>query len=184
MTRSARCILLLGLAGCGRVGFDPLDGRTGGPGGAVDDAATLDGDSAPPADARIDATSIGCGTDPNCVASGFTLNNASTGNAGGTTIFYSDETQGSCGSSGGGDYGARFMVTDNGMYRFTLSAAFDTVLYALDGADCAAPELMCVDNPGTSGEELLLTLTAGNPVVIVVDSNSGCGNFSLDYQAE
>lgn len=187
MTWAARCLVVAELAGCGRVGFEPLDGRGGngdGNGSAAGDAAPSDSDGTPPADARIDAASIGCGTDPNCSSSSFALNAGSSGSANGSTAFFTDGTQGSCGTSGGGDYGARFMVMASGMYRFTLTAAFDTLLYVLDGPDCSAPERTCADNPGVSGEEVVLSLTAGTSIVVIVDSNSGCGNFSLDYQAE
>lgn len=64
----------------------------------------------------------------------------------------------------------------------TLSSSLDTVLYVWAG--CSGPELVCNDDFGlgadmSSSSYVGLPLTAGQQVVIVVDSYSTAGAFTL-----
>ena len=68
-----------------------------------------------------------------------------------------------------------------GIYAFdTLDASLDTVISVLDG--CGGTLLACNDDPegfGVLGSRTEVTLSAGQPVVIAVDSRGTSGAFTL-----
>lgn len=161
-------LLLLVLAGCGRVGFNPLGEIDSGPGDSGSGSGSGSG--------------CGAGPDHACSSSTLSLSNNTTGNGGNDLIFFANNLTGSCGGAVGGDYGFTFIVLQAGDYEFTLTASFDSVLYALDGMTCAGAELACVDNPGTGDESITLSLAANQRINVVIDSASGCGEFSLSYR--
>jgi hypothetical protein len=161
----------VGLAACGRVRFDPIGGgeSDGGGGQSGDDGNT-----------GTDVGGVACGTFTTCTGVMYTLNPTSGGSAGGQSGPFSNARQGSCGGTSG-DLVVHFEAPQGGSFRFTLTATFDSVLYIRDGS-CTGPELDCVDVPGTDGETLTLSLSAAQNVFAIVDSNSGCGSYDLEFQ--
>lgn len=99
-----------------------------------------------------------------------------------------DNHEPSCAGSGGGlDYLVQFTAPTAGQYQFdTLAtnaeADTDTSIAILDG--CDGPELACNDdadfNNGIYQSSVTLGLTAGQTVIVVVDSDAGIGGeFTL-----
>ena len=83
------------------------------------------------------------------------------------------------GSSGEALYA--FTATEAGRYRFdTRGSEADTILVVL-GAQCAGDELACNDDSDLGGLAAILDvdLTAGQNVVLVVDSYDGMGAYDL-----
>lgn len=98
----------------------------------------------------------------------------------GTTVGAGDDRSGSCGGVGASERHYSFVAPAADRYRFRLSeAAFDTVVYALDGCDGA--EIGCLDLPGQA-EVLDLDLQYGQEVVVVVDGAGGEGTFTLTVE--
>lgn len=165
MRRALLALVLL--AGCGRVDFDPIgdgDGGTGGSGGSGSGA-------------------VCGGSDNSCFSNTVTLSAGSSGTSGSNLSNYTNNLQSICGGAGGADVGILFIALDAGTYEFTVNAQFDTVLYALGGQTCDGDLMSCQNTTGASGEKTSLTLTVGERVVIVVDSGSGCGDFTVSYRS-
>ncbi|NVB82937.1 MAG: hypothetical protein HOV81_31455 [Kofleriaceae bacterium] len=163
-------LLVLALGACGRIGFDPLD--DGGLGGSDSSGGSGSGSG----------VACNAGTDSACFSNGLSLANSSSGSGGNNLAMFTNDVSGTCGGASGPDYGFEFIVLQAGNYQFDVTADFDTVLYALDGATCSGAELACDDNAGASGESLMLALGTNQRIVVVVDSASGCGEFSLNYR--
>lgn len=95
-----------------------------------------------------------------------------------------DDWQPSCGP-GGHDASYQFTASADGTYVFdTAGSAIDTVLGVLDG--CGGPELDCNDDVamGDPTSEITIVLTAGQSVIIVVDTfDAVSGPFNLNVSA-
>jgi hypothetical protein len=103
--------------------------------------------------------------------------------ASGSTFGQGDDFLGSCGTGPAPDVALTYTATEAGSYRFdTHGSSFDTELVAYD--DCtAARELGCAEDDGERySSELLLTLEAGQRVLLVVDGFDGTstGDFVLN----
>lgn len=78
----------------------------------------------------------------------------------------------------------QWKAPSSGTFVFdTLTPGIDSVLYVLDG--CAGSELVCNDNfveppDGNLGSFVGVELSAGQTVVVVVDSYMASGGFTLD----
>lgn len=85
---------------------------------------------------------------------------------------------GSCGGAGE-DTTVAFRAPAAGQYLFdTHGSRLDTVVYAVDA--CGGAELGCDDDAGIDGaSHLVVTLSAGQPVVLWVDAAGGGGPFVL-----
>jgi hypothetical protein len=154
-----RLAIVVLAVGCGRVGFDPL----------ADGGIAL-GSSEPGACAgNVRVCPIGAST----VVPG------AVGETDGNTAYYADNVHASCGR--GGDIAAAFTFSENMRVAFTVTASFDTALAVLGGADCTAPELACIDNPGNTGEVAMIDGVAGETVVIVADGNGACGPIAITW---
>jgi hypothetical protein len=166
---------LVALVGCGRIDFDPL-------GGVHDDAARFgDGKLVIDGSGSGSAACGGTMTDT-CSSAGISVFPGGNGNRSNNTALFTDSRSGSCGGAGGGDITTEFIVLQPDTYAFTVDASFDTVLYAIDGSNCMGASLGCADNPGGSGETLMLSLAASQTIEVVVDSNGACGQVMLTYQ--
>lgn len=102
----------------------------------------------------------------------------------GTTADLADVLAPGCGYSGGPEATYRFTAPADGVYTFdTEGSAFDTILDVRDGS-CTGPSLRCNDNVGPSAERnhsrVSLLLTAGQAVVVSVDSHSASGEYTLN----
>jgi hypothetical protein len=77
----------------------------------------------------------------------------------------------SCAGAGDNDQAFVFSAPEDAVYDFnTLGSSFDTSLYVLDGASCAALELGCDDDYlAAPSSRLILALEQGQVVVVVVD---------------
>ena len=157
------------LAACGRIDFDPL-GATGDGHGMGDDG-------------NGSGSSVCSPTTTTCFSSMLSLFMGSTGNASNDIGMYTDNVHGTCGGTGGGQYGVGFTVIQAGMYRFSVTSSIDTVLYIIDGTTCTGPDIACTDLPGTSGEQIDISLALDQQIIVVVDSNGPCGNVMLSYRA-
>jgi hypothetical protein len=76
-----------------------------------------------------------------------------------------------------------FTAPADGTYTFdTVGSLYDTVLYVLDG--CEGAELDCDDDSAVGTQsEVVLTLTAGQTVIVVVDGfSSNSGDYVLNVQ--
>lgn len=155
-------------AGCGRLNFDPL--TDGGPIAPIGDGAT-------------DVTGGVCaGSVTGCYDVAQTFQPGVMSMAGNNTGQFVDDSAGSCGGAGGGDYGVQLNVVSGGLLTITVSASFDTVLYVLEGNTCDAIERGCVDNPATSGEQFQMVVAAGQKLIAIADSNGACGPVTLRWQ--
>lgn len=94
-------------------------------------------------------------------------------------------SQSSCGGDGS-EHRIGFTAPQEGIFRFsTLGSDFDTVLYALGGADCSAPELACDDDGGPDTTSVItVSLDEGEAIVLVADAyaDDGQGNLLLDAE--
>ena len=158
-----RCAVLAVLLGCGRVGFDPIGDSDSGTGGSGSGA-------------------VCGGTDKSCFSNSVTLSRRQAGAAAATSSNFTNNLRSFCGGADGADAGILFIALDAGTYEFTVNAAFDTVLYALSG-DLRREVLTAARTRRASGEQITLDLSIGQRIVIVVDSGSGCGDFSVSYRS-
>ncbi len=149
--------------GCGRVGFDPL----------------ADGQSAIPLGSAAPDACAGPAHD--CPMTTSTVVPGAIGESDGNTAYYANNVLTSCGHAGSGDIAAAFVFSENVRVTFTVTASFDTTLAVLGGADCGAPELECIDNPGKSGELAVIDGVAGETIVIVVAGNGACGPVVITW---
>ena len=172
-----RAVILLALAACGRVNFDPVgDGGRGGPTG---DGNGGSGDGG-------GGDSGGGGSclminNPSCPETAATLFAAGTHMSSGNTDVAGDGLAGTCGGASSGEKATQFLIMSTGTFVFTTAGSgFDTVLYAKD--TCTGTELACNDDEGAGVKtsRLSLSLTSGQRVIIVVDgANNECGAFTL-----
>jgi hypothetical protein len=165
------CVALLGVSGaCGRIGFDAVG--VGGTDASKLDVASTDGSGT-------------CGTVTTCPAMSESILVGSTGSSPGDTSTHGDGMTGSCGATGASDFAIHYTVTPviAGNMTFHVDATFDTVLYVLEGTDCSASEVACMDNPGASGETATFSfLIVPRELTFVVDGKAGaCGSFTLTY---
>lgn len=163
-------VLLCALvAGCGRIGFEPLGSGDGGPGGDVPDAVGM-------ACPNV-ATGTCGGNQSNLFPTGSAMHSGGTSGLG-------NARSGSCGGADAEETTLEVFIEGSATYRFdTAGSDFDTVLYVRDGG-CDGAELVCNDNAGGGPHsEVTLALTAGQTIVIVVDGASGvCGNYVLNLR--
>jgi len=151
--------------GCGRFGFDPLgDGSPAIALGSADPGACA-------------------GLAHDCPLAVSTVVVGASGESDGNTAYYANNVRASCTQPGSGDIAAAFIFSDTMRVTFTVTASFDTTLAVLDGGDCNAPELECIDDPGRSGETVVLDGVAGQMVVIVAGGNGGCGPVAITWSA-
>ena len=105
----------------------------------------------------------------------------------GTNVGAGNETQGSCGSTGGLDVGFTWTAPSAGSFTFdTIGSDYDTVIYVRNGATCAPPQLACNDDSGGAlTSSTTVALTAGQTVVIVIDGYDAAetGNYVLNITA-
>jgi hypothetical protein len=166
-------VMLLALAACGRVNFDPVDDGGGGtgPGG---DGNGGGGDGTGGAACLMT-------NNPQCPESAASLVASGTHMSSGNTEVAGDGQAGTCGGTSSGERATQFLVMSTATFVFTTSGSnFDTVLYAKD--TCTGVELACNDDedPTTKTSRLSLALTAGQRVIIVVDGeNNDCGQYVL-----
>ncbi|MGK3995620.1 MXAN_6577-like cysteine-rich protein [Sorangium sp. So ce1024] len=102
----------------------------------------------------------------------------------GTTADLPDVLAPGCGYAGGPEATYRFTAPADGIYTFdTEGSAFDTILDVRDGS-CAGPSIRCNDDVDSSGERdhsrVSLQLTAGQTVVVSVDSHGASGEYALN----
>jgi hypothetical protein len=98
-----------------------------------------------------------------------------------------DKLQGSCSSGNPNDESAdvaySFTAPADGEYVFdTAGSSFNTVLYALDGAACNAPEIACSDDFAFQQTSAMsVPMLAGETITVVVDGNfNASGNYQLN----
>jgi len=97
-----------------------------------------------------------------------------------TTANTRDSVAGTCGDPGSPDVAATYIFDSSLTATFTVNAAFDTVMYVLDGGSCTSAEIACLDNPGRSNETYVATGSAGHTITIVVEGKAGaCGPISI-----
>jgi hypothetical protein len=135
-----------------------------------------DGDNA------IDCADLGCAGEPACasICPEDTLAGALPLQAVGTTLGRNDDNDGCIDNPGTSDYTWEFTAPADGDYVFTTvdtppdggGAQIDTALAVLDG--CGGAELECNDDIDFAGgdieSEILMTMTAGQTVIIVADT--------------
>jgi len=138
--------LLLGLAACGRLGFDPIGGGT--------DGATVTNDG-------VAAQCSGVATCPSHdlqLGPGDMINDLGAASADGNLA-------GSCGGNPGFEATWQVHIERSGQYVFRLTAAVANVLYVRDVC-CTGPELGC---SVTLLPIVTLHLDANQVVIVVVD---------------
>jgi hypothetical protein len=128
-------------------------------------------------DRDVDCADFDCIDDAACT--GCTITDLA--RAVGLAVFRADvplgatrSVEGTCGGRGT-EYALLWTAPATGVYVVdTDGSDVDTVLYALDGSDCAAPELECNDDvgPGVYSSEVRLSMTEGRSVLLVVDTYS------------
>jgi len=98
----------------------------------------------------------------------------------GSTVGAMDKLVGSCQGSSSPDVAFEWTAPAAGTYTIdTVGSMYDTVLFVLD-ATCGGPELGCNDDTYDLQSEVVVSLAAGQTVVIVVDGYSGdTGDFVL-----
>jgi hypothetical protein len=76
-----------------------------------------------------------------------------------------------------------FTAAEDGRYRFdTRGSVADTLVQVLDGSDCEGEELACNDDSELGGLSAIadVDLSAGQTVLVNVDSVDGSGSFALN----
>lgn len=165
------------LAACGRVGFEPLDGRSGGGDGSSSDGGGDDG-----GDGGTDGGTVPCSLGaPTCPrAGGLILGVGSSLMEGNSIASYGSGMQGSCGGANADEYTLEVTAQQAGtLHVTTADSSFDTVLYVR--TSCTGAELACNDDAGggLKTSELSLAVAAGQTVVVVVDGQNQCGRYLL-----
>jgi len=105
----------------------------------------------------------------------------------GSTVGFPNEMAGTCGGGSAPETTYTFTAPADGTYIFdTNGSTFDTVLYVLNGASCAGPQLDCDDDGGNNSQSLAeVVLAEGQTVTIVVDGDSmNSGDFTLNITQE
>ncbi|MBI4951600.1 MAG: hypothetical protein HY908_06175 [Myxococcales bacterium] len=99
----------------------------------------------------------------------------------GSTVSEPNLWGGGCGGSGAPEHTFAFEATAAGTYTFdTVGSSFDTLLYVRD-TDCNGAELGCNDDTYGLQSEVVVTLAAGQRVVVFVDGfSSGSGDYVLN----
>lgn len=98
----------------------------------------------------------------------------------GTNTGWGDSYTSSCGGTAEADVTVKWTAPTTGTFRFTtLGSAFDTVLSTR--ATCTGPQLDCNDDNPSGGVEsrLDVALTAGESIILVIDSGIGFGTYRL-----
>ncbi len=135
-----------------------------------------------------------CGTGKSCQAGvclGATCPDADLGSAlgnavaSGTTVGAADDVPSACGFIGGLDRAFRWTAPAAGYYTFdTCGSAVNTLVEIRDGTCSGAPLTCqtagCTPGLGSSVNQLL---SAGQSVVVVVDSTGAAGNYTLNIRA-
>jgi hypothetical protein len=98
----------------------------------------------------------------------------------GSTVGAQDKLEGSCQVSSSPDVAFEWTAPAAGTYTIdTFGSMYDTVLFVLDGT-CSGPELGCDDDTFDLQSQVVVSLAAGQTVVIVVDGYGGeTGDFVL-----
>ncbi len=97
----------------------------------------------------------------------------------GSTAAAGDDSAGSCVGVPGPEQEFWWVVPATGIYAFSLTGNFDTVLYVRDGG-CEGPELSCDDDGGGgTNSSLVLDLIIGQTISIFVDGFDDAGAFEL-----
>lgn len=196
--------LLLALTACGAANTTFAPSPDGGDDAAVTGDATPTGDAATPGDASANDASTPrdasagdvstprdavTDTGPVDVGACMAMSLASrTGSevAMGDTSTSTDDESGSCGGEGSPEMHFSWTAPAAGTYTFdTTGTDFDTVLYVRDGA-CLGAELDCNDdNDDGLQSTVVVSLRAGQTVVIVVDGydEKESGPFVLNITA-
>ena len=150
-----RIALLVAIAACGRVGFDPL-GADRSDGGAMNNTMT--------------PTAPACAwSRPDCLIAENTWEGGATGS------IESNVCEGSYIASS-------FAFQSTGTVSLVAAATFDSVVHVLAGVDCSAPQVRCIDTPGDTNEVLLLDGTAGQTFVVAI--TGGCGPARLSWSMD
>ncbi|WP_437970023.1 MXAN_6577-like cysteine-rich protein [Sorangium sp. So ce260] len=102
----------------------------------------------------------------------------------GTTAGLSDALAPACGYFGAPEATYLFTAPADAVYTFdTLGSTFDTLLEVREGS-CAGPSLKCNDNVDPEGvvthSRLSLVLSAGQAVIVSVDSYEASGEYTLN----
>ncbi|WP_437534944.1 MXAN_6577-like cysteine-rich protein [Sorangium sp. So ce726] len=102
----------------------------------------------------------------------------------GTTAGLTDHLAPDCAARGAPEATYRFTAPADALYIFdTDGSALDTVLEVLDGS-CSGPSLRCNDNVDPAGivthSRASLFLSAGQTVIVSVDSVSASGDYTLN----
>jgi hypothetical protein len=98
----------------------------------------------------------------------------------GSTAASDNTVGGSCGGAFGPDETFTYTAPSDGLYTFsTAGSDFDTVVYVRDAA-CNGAELGCNNDSGGATSALAVPLSAGQDVVVVVDSIGVGGNYDLE----
>jgi hypothetical protein len=98
----------------------------------------------------------------------------------GSTEWATDTLEGSCQVESSPDVAFEWTAPAAGTYTIdTFGSTYDTVLFVLDGT-CGGPELGCDDDTFQTQSQVVVSLAAGQTVVIVVDGYGGSvGDFVL-----
>jgi len=171
-------IVVVCVLGCGRINYDLLvveDGTTA----SAQDAGGNPIDSSPGSNGDADMRIRTCqdSTNNDCFQQSLSVVGGSIQAFGRLEDFTSPHTP-SCGG-GSGEYRVEFENINQPITaRFRVDAEFDTLLYALEGG-CGGQELACENNNGGSNEELIISLAAGQGVIIVVEGLYECGSVTV-----
>lgn len=139
-------------------------------------------------DGDIDCDDSDCAFDAFCAAT--TCPNFDVGSQVGTPLVVgnnvnsSDQTQGSCHSSGGFDFSFLWTAPDDGCLEFdTDGTTYDTSIYILDS--CGGAELDCNDDSIFGLQSYLnYDVVAGEDYILVVDgySSTSSGDYNLNVE--
>ncbi len=135
----------------------------------------VDGETGAAGDAVLNVAPVSC---PNADLQGQVFPTRLT-NVGGTSVFSS-----SCGGDEGVERALRYTAEVDGLHSFrAISSDFTPIMNVQRGPECGGPDLQCNrTQPGAVGSEVIRYLDQGESVTLIVDSDSGTGDFDLDVQ--
>jgi hypothetical protein len=134
-------------------------------------------------DLRVDCQDSDCLAEPTCLgpcADYPLLSTVPQTQNGNTSGAGNELTPLTCGYSNAPEVAIQWTPPADGTYTFdTVGSGYDTVLYVLQG--CDGPEIACNDDTFGLQSQVIVTASAGVPLIIVVDGYStGSGTFTLN----